>query len=57
MLRVTFIGYETLFKNIDFKNDKLIDLKEVVIFPSAELLKGVEVRSDQTMVTFEIDKK
>ena len=57
LLRVTFIGYKTLFKNIDFKNDKLVDLKEVVISPSAELLKGVEVRSDQPMVTFEIDKK
>ena len=44
-------------KNIDFKNDKLMDLNEVVISPSAELLKGVEVRSDQPMVTFEIDKK
>ena len=57
LLRVTFIGYKTLFKNIDFKNYKLVDLKEVVISPSAELLKGVEVRSDQPMVTFEIDKK
>ena len=57
LLRFTFIGYKTLFKNIDFKNDKLIDLKEVVISPSAELLKGVEIRSDKPMVTFEIDKK
>ena len=57
LLRVTFIGYKTLFKNIDFKNDKLINLNEVVISPSAELLDGVEVRSDQPMVTFEIDKK
>ncbi len=57
LLRVTFIGYKTLFKNIDFKNYKLVDLKEVVISPSAELLKGVEVRLDQPMVTFEIDKK
>ena len=57
MLRVTFIGYKTLFIEVDFKNNKLIDLKEVIIFPSVELLKGVEVRSDQPMVTFEIDKK
>ena len=57
LLRVTFIGYKTLFKNIDFKNYKLVDLKEVVISPSPELLKGVEVRLDQPMVTFEIDKK
>ena len=57
LLKVTFIGYKTLYIIIDFKSDKLIDLKEVVIFPSAELLKGVEVRSDQPMVTFEIDKK
>ena len=57
LLRFTFIGYKTLFKNINFKNDKLIDLKEVVISPSAELLKGVEIRSDKPMVTFEIDKK
>ena len=57
LLRVTFIGYKTLFKNIDFKNDKLINLNEVVISPSAKLLDGVEVRSDQPMVTFEIDKK
>ena len=57
LLRVTFIGYKTLFIEVDFKNNKLIDLKEVIIFPSVELLKGVEVRSDQPMVTFEIDKK
>ena len=57
LLRVTFIGYKTLFIDVDFKNNKLVDLKEVIIFPSAELLKGVEVRSDQPMVTFEIDKK
>ena len=57
LLRISFIGYKTLFTNVDFKNNKLVDLKEVIIFPSAELLKGVEVRSDQPMVTFEIDKK
>ena len=57
LLRFSFIGYQTLFMDINFKNDKLIDVKEVVILPSAELLKGVEVRSDQPMVTYEIDKK
>ena len=57
LLKVTFIGYKTLFIDVDFKNDKLIDLKEVIISPSAELLEGVEVRADQPMVTFEIDKK
>ena len=57
LLRVTFIGYKTLFIEVDFKNNKLIDLKEVIIFPRVELLKGVEVRSDKPMVTFEIDKK
>ena len=45
LLRVTFIGYKTLYIEVDFKNNKLIDLKEVIIFPSVELLKGVEVRS------------
>jgi len=57
LLRFSFIGYQTLFKALDFKNNKLINLKEVVIVPSAELLKGLEVRTDQPMVTFEIDKK
>ena len=57
LLRVTFIGYETLFIDVDFKNNKLIDLKDVIIYPRAELLKGVEVRSNQPLVTFEIDKK
>ena len=40
LLRVTFIGYKTLYIEVDFKNNKLIDLKEVIIFPSVELLKG-----------------
>ena len=57
LLRFSFIGYQTLFKALDFRKNKLINLKEVVIVPSAELLKGLEVRTDQPMVTFEIDKK
>ena len=42
---------------MDFENEKSINLGDIFISPSVELLKGVEVLADKPMVTYEIDKK
>ena len=57
LLKCSFIGYKTYFKRIDFGNEKSINLGDIFISPSVELLKGVEVIADEPMVTYEIDKK
>ena len=57
LLKCSFIGYKTYFQTVDFNNEKSINLGDVFISPSVELLKGVEVRADKPMVTYEIDKK
>jgi outer membrane receptor protein involved in Fe transport len=57
LLKFSFIGYKTYFKRIDFSNEKSIDLGDIFISPSVELLKGLEVMADKPMVTYEIDKK
>ena len=57
LLKCSFIGYLTLYKRVYFDGEKSINLGEITIAPSVELLKGVEVRADKPMVTYEIDKK
>ena len=57
LLKCSFIGYKTHFKRVDFENEKSINLGDIFISPSVELLKGVEVLADKPMVTYEIDKK
>ena len=57
LLKCSFIGYETYFKRIDFEDEKTINIGDIFISPSIELLKGIEVMADKPMVTYEIDKK
>ncbi|MBL6595148.1 MAG: carboxypeptidase-like regulatory domain-containing protein, partial [Flavobacteriales bacterium] len=57
LLKCSFIGYKTYFKRVDFENEKSINLGDIFISPSVELLKGLEVLADKPMVTYEIDKK
>ena len=57
LLKCSFIGYLTLYKRVYFDGEKSINLGGITIAPSVELLKGVEVRADKPMVTYEIDKK
>ncbi len=57
LFKCSFIGYETIFKMVDFSNTKSIHLNNVVLSPSNEILEGVEVLADKPVVTYEIDKK
>ena len=57
LFKCSFIGYKTVFKTIDFSTLKSIYLNDVALFPSNEILEGVEVLADKPVVTYEIDKK
>lgn len=57
LFKTSFIGYETLFEQIDFTNVKLVDIGNVIMFPSAQVLDGVDIVADKPVVTYEIDKK
>ena len=57
LFKASFIGYQTIFQKVDFSNTNFINLGEIKLSPTAELLDGVEVLADQPMVTYEIDKK
>lgn len=57
LFKCSFIGYKTVFQTIDFSTVKSINLNDVRLFPSNEILDGVEVLADKPVVTYEIDKK
>ena len=57
LFKCSFIGYKTIFQTIDFTTFKSINLNDVELFPSNEILEGVEVLADKPVVTYEIDKK
>ena len=57
LFKCSFIGYNTVFKNLDFSTVKSIDLGDIFLSTGDKLLKDVEIISSQPAVTYEIDKK
>jgi hypothetical protein len=57
LFKCSFIGYSTVFKNLDFNFNKSIHLSDIIISTGNQLLEDVEVIADQPLVTYEIDKK
>lgn len=59
MLRVTLIGYETLFQpNVNVaRESSTVDLNVISIAPESQLLQEVIVRGEKTMIISDIDKK
>ena len=43
LFKASFIGYQTIFQKVDFSNTNFINLGEIKLSPTAELLDGVEV--------------
>ena len=57
LFKCSFIGYQFIFKKLDFSKSKSINLENVLLSVSNEVLDGVEVLADKPFVTYEIDKK
>ncbi|MBM78153.1 MAG: hypothetical protein CL846_06695 [Crocinitomicaceae bacterium] len=57
LFKCSFIGYQSIFKKLDFSKSKSINLENVMLSVSNEVLDGVEVLADKPFVTYEIDKK
>lgn len=55
IVRVTYVGYKTLFKNITISQGKPLALGTIAITPDAVLLKGAEVVKNLAKVTTKDD--
>lgn len=59
MLKVTLVGYETLFHpNVNVATESgIVDVNVISISPESQLLQEVIVRGEKTMIVSDIDKK
>ena len=57
LLKCSFIGYQTFFKDLDFSNSNSIDLGDIFLSTRTKLLKDLEIISSSSSITYEIDKK
>ena len=57
LLKCSFIGYQTIFKDLDFSNSNSIDLGDIFLSTRTKLLNDLEIISSPSTITYEIDKK
>ena len=57
LLKCSFIGYQTIFKDLDFSNSNSIDLGDIFLTTRTKLLNDLEIISSPSTITYEIDKK
>ena len=57
LFKCSFIGYNSIYQNLDFINNKTINLGKIILSSGNEVLNDVEIRADKPAITYEIDKK
>ncbi|MDL2240411.1 TonB-dependent receptor [Bacteroidales bacterium OttesenSCG-928-K22] len=57
IIRITYLGYETVERRVTISDDKTINLRKIEIAETAMEIEGAEIVAQASQMRFEIDKK